>query len=236
MEPRFAGRRPHQHGSAAGTPSGLLKGSRFRHVEEPGEPTPRVGGGESTHSEPMNGSRSEKYYQLAQHRTAWEAGGCPDHKPRKTSHRGLRAHFWALSFVEKVLVNVAAAVLFALLAFLAHQLVNHLHHQTTAPPTTAPPSTAPPSTAPPTTASQTTASQHGCVLTIDYPYTTTRAQPSFSLQSGTNVPEGTYQALGNQMVSWGGAQTRWFEISVSGTPGWVPDNGIEITDKSAQCP
>ena len=85
---------------------------------------------------------------------------------------------------------------------------------------------------PATTASPAT----GCVLTISDPFAEIHDTPDFSQQSGNKVPPGSYQPSDNRVVSFGGADTRWFQISAAGKTGWIPDDGIEIDSKTSACP
>jgi hypothetical protein len=87
-------------------------------------------------------------------------------------------------------------------------------------------------TAPPVTLAQ---SSSGCYITVIDPLTQIVSAPSPALSSGFPAAEGRYQALANRMVNWGGSITRWFEISVDGRTGWVPNDGIQIRI-SAGCP
>jgi len=86
-----------------------------------------------------------------------------------------------------------------------------------------------------TTLSTTTAGAE-CILTIDFPYARIYASPGYSTASGVDVPAGSYPAITSQVLPFAGLNIRWYEISVGGRQGWIPDDGPMIASKSSACP
>ncbi|HLX87472.1 MAG TPA: hypothetical protein VKR22_03280 [Acidimicrobiales bacterium] len=167
-----------------------------------------------------------------------------DQSSESDSQQGLRQRFSSLGLVQQILSGVGTTLVLALLGFLGHQFIGHHatsggNGSTNTSLATGTQQTTTSQAAPAVSnGSSSTSSQPtgGCVLSISDPYTQIKDQPSYALQSGTNVPAGQYPASENQLVSWGGAETRWFKISVSGRVGWVPDDGIQIDSKTSACP
>jgi hypothetical protein len=76
-----------------------------------------------------------------------------------------------------------------------------------------------------------------CTITVSFSNMADMfAEPSYGIGSGTPIPDGKYPTLANRPVNWAGQVTRWYEITVHGRTGWIPDDGIQITAKSHACP
>ena len=115
-------------------------------------------------------------------------------------------------------------------------------------PTSAPQSIAPHSTEPqtpiaegssqppPPSANAESSTLTGCVLTIDFSFVDLQAEPSHTATRLANVPEGEYSAAETTVVNWAGLDQRWFKITADQRTGWVVDDGIQISGKSAECP
>ena len=75
-----------------------------------------------------------------------------------------------------------------------------------------------------------------CTIDVDHIGASISTEPEFNSKRIISVPDGAYEALDSRETTFAGKTFLWFLIDVDGRQGWIPDDGIVIVGKSADCP